>query len=144
MAIESPKKNRKSLAALQEEMGLSEDEAVEMVNAFKTNKLNVDKKEFEESDNDLKPPEQEVKEKVPEEELSIVKQMFTETQTDDFKSADTPPGQSIQLQANEHANLAEKDIGYDTWLIIRGPLVAKIEDNLVVGIGRVASVIKSA
>jgi len=134
MVRDNPDRKSKAVRNLQNEMGLSDDETIVMISAQKSGKL----RELRDSDNDndLKPPEEEVKEKVPVDELDIVKQIFTNTQTDDFKSVDSPAGQAITLDAKAHPELDRQDIGYDTWLVIRGPLVTKTKNELVVGMGR--------
>ncbi len=167
MSVHNPNIKPKDIKSLQEAMGLSQDEAVTMIIASKSGKLNslrenrqqperidiivareqhvVDAKKSTQSqstEDPVKPPEEEVKEEVPINELDKAKQMFANANSDDFKSVDSPAGQSITLDAKAHPGLAKQDVGYDSWIVIRGPLVAKSDDDLIVGMGRAIVIVQ--
>jgi len=165
MVANNPNIKSKDIKSLQESMGLSQDEAVTMILAQKSGKLNAlredrqlpertdiivsreqdvadARNDTDKSEMELKPPEEEVKEEVPINELDIAKQLFANANSDDFKSVDSPAGQAITLDAKAHPGLAKQGIGYDSWLVIRGPLVAKSEDELIVGMGRAIVIVQ--
>lgn len=167
MVALNPNIKPKDIKDLQESMGLSQEEATTMILAQKSGKLNALREDRQqpdrvdiivsreqdvadasnaqdksESDKELKSPEEEVKEEVPINELDIAKQIFANANSDDFKSVDSPAGQSITLDARANPGLAKKDIGYDSWLVIRGPLVAKSDKDLIVGMGRAIVIVQ--
>jgi len=150
----------RAIKVLMEDLGVTMEEAVQMVNQATNNKLRTESESDNEmevqigqanqkealdtgTDEELLPPEQEVEKEIPQSELDQAKQIFGNVATEDFMSVDRPAGQTLTLKAADFPQLAQENIGYDTFFVVRGPLVAKQEDTLSVGIGKAVMIKKT-